>query len=78
MMDDDDNNDDDELGIVGGMSSKGNRSILRKPTPLPLCPLKIPRDLIQSGARAGAVVSQRPTALIMTAAATCLISIVYT
>jgi hypothetical protein len=36
----------DECGAVGGMRiGKGNRSIRRKPVPVPLCPPQIPHDL---------------------------------
>jgi hypothetical protein len=35
--------DDDECGAVGRMSSSGNRSIRRKPGPVPLCLPQIPR-----------------------------------
>jgi hypothetical protein len=36
----------DEYGEFAGMRiDKGNRSTLRKPAPLPLCPPQIPHDL---------------------------------
>jgi hypothetical protein len=41
MMDD----DDDELGAIGGMIGKGNRSGRRKPASVPLCPPQVPHDL---------------------------------
>jgi hypothetical protein len=37
---------DDECTAVGGMRiGRGNRSTLRKPAPVPLCPPQIPEDL---------------------------------
>jgi hypothetical protein len=30
--------DDDECGAVGGVIGKGNRSLLRNPSQVPLCP----------------------------------------
>jgi hypothetical protein len=33
--------DDDERGAVCGMIGKGNRSTLRKPVPMPLCPMHL-------------------------------------
>jgi hypothetical protein len=36
----------DECGAVGGLTiGRGNRSILRKPGPVPFCPPQIPRGL---------------------------------
>jgi hypothetical protein len=38
--------DDDECEAIGGMRiDKGNRSIWRKPAPVPFCPPEIPQDL---------------------------------
>jgi hypothetical protein len=50
-------------GEFGGMTiGKGNRSIRRKPTPVPLCPPHIPLDQTQARTRAAAVGRQRLTA----------------
>jgi hypothetical protein len=51
--------DNNECGAVGGMLGRGNLSIRRKATPVPLCPPQIPYDLTCSGSRAAAVGSQR-------------------
>jgi hypothetical protein len=62
-MIDDDDDDDDECGAVDGMKiGRGNRSIRGKPSPVPLCPPQIPRDLIWARNRASAVASRRLTA----------------
>jgi hypothetical protein len=54
---------DDDYGAVGGMRiGKGNRSIGRKPAPVPLCPPQIPHDLTWDRTRTAAVGSQRLTA----------------
>jgi hypothetical protein len=37
--------DDDECGDVGEMIGKGNRSVRRKPAPVPLYPPQSPHDL---------------------------------
>jgi hypothetical protein len=48
----------DKYGAVGKMRiGKGNRSILRKPVPVPLCPRQIPHDLT----RTTAARNRRPT-----------------
>jgi hypothetical protein len=58
---------DDDYGAVGGMRiGRGNRSTLRKPAPVPLCPPQIPRDLTWDRTRAAAMGSQRLTAGAMT------------
>jgi hypothetical protein len=50
---------DDECGTVGGMRiGRGNRSIRRKPDPMPLRPPQIPHDLTWARTRAAAVGSQ--------------------
>jgi hypothetical protein len=36
---------DYEDGEFGGMIGKGNRSIRRKPAPVPFCPPQIPHDV---------------------------------
>jgi hypothetical protein len=55
--------DDDECGAVGGMRiGRGNRSIRRKPVPVPLCPPQNPHNLIWARTRAAAVGSGRLTA----------------
>jgi hypothetical protein len=52
--------DDVDCGAVGGMRiSKGNRSTRRKPAPVPLFPLQIPRDLTWASIRAAVVGSPR-------------------
>jgi hypothetical protein len=48
---------DDECGVFGGMrTGRGNRSTLRKPAPVSLCPPQIPHDL--TWAWAAAVISR--------------------
>jgi hypothetical protein len=55
--------DDDERGAIDGMRiGKGNRSTLRKPAPMLLCPPQIPHDLTWARTRAAAVGSRRLTA----------------
>jgi hypothetical protein len=50
-------------GETGGMKMcRGNRSTLRKPTPAPLCPPRIPLDQNRARTRAAAVGSRRLTA----------------
>jgi hypothetical protein len=56
---------DDEYAAVGGTIAKGNRSTLRKSSPMPLSPPQIPHDLTQAGTLAAAVGIQRLTALAM-------------
>jgi hypothetical protein len=52
--------DVDDCGIIGGLRiGRGNRSTRRKPTPVPLCPPKIPHDLTQSRTRAATKGSRR-------------------
>jgi hypothetical protein len=46
---------DDVCGVVGGMSTKGNRSTHRKPAPGPLRPPQIPYDLTRVWTRSSAV-----------------------
>jgi hypothetical protein len=54
---------DDECGAVGGVKiGRANRSIRRKPAPVPLCPPKIPHDLTWAGIRVAAVGNRRLTA----------------
>jgi hypothetical protein len=55
--------DDDECGVVGGMRiGRGNRSIRRKPAPVPLCPPQIPHDLGSNpGRRGGKPATNRPS-----------------
>jgi hypothetical protein len=48
-------------GEIGGMIGRGNRSIRRKPAPLPLCPPQTPHAAA-TRTRAAAVGSQRLTA----------------
>jgi hypothetical protein len=55
--------DDDESGAIGGMLGKGNRSILRKPALVPLCPPHIPHVLTWAQTRATMVESQQLRAL---------------
>jgi hypothetical protein len=56
--------DDGHCGAVGGMKfGRGNRSTLRKPAAVPLCPPQIPHDLTRARIRAAAVGSQRLTAV---------------
>jgi hypothetical protein len=58
--------DDDERGAVGGMRiGRGKRSTRKKPTPVPLCPPRIPHDLTWARTRAAGVGSQRLTARAM-------------
>jgi hypothetical protein len=48
--------DDDECGAIGGMRiGMGNRSTVRKPDPVPLCPPRIPYVLTWAITRALAV-----------------------
>jgi hypothetical protein len=50
----------DECEAVGGMRiGKGNRSIRRKPAPVPLCPPQISHDLTWDRTRAAAAVGSR-------------------
>jgi hypothetical protein len=51
--------DDGEIG--GMMIGRGNRSIPRKPAPVPLCPLQTPH-VARTRTRAAVVGSQRLTA----------------
>jgi hypothetical protein len=54
---------DDECGVVGRMrTGRGNRSTLRKPAPVPLCPPQIPHNLTWDRTRAAAMGSRRLTA----------------
>jgi hypothetical protein len=48
-------------GEIGGMIGGGNRSTLRKPAPVPLCPPQTPHAA-RTRTRAAAVGSQRLTA----------------
>jgi hypothetical protein len=48
-------------GEIGGMIGRGNRSIRRKPAPVPLCPPQTPHA-DPTRTRAAVVVSQRLTA----------------
>jgi hypothetical protein len=58
--------DDDDCGAVGGMrTGRGNRSIRRKPAPVPLCPPQIPHDLTWARTWTSAVGSRRLTAWAM-------------
>jgi hypothetical protein len=50
--------DDDEYGSIGGMLGRGNRSIRKKSTPVPLCEPQIPHDLTRARTRAIAVGSR--------------------
>jgi hypothetical protein len=50
--------DDEKRGAVGGMIGKRNRSTLRKPTTVPLCPPQIPHDLTLARTRAALVGSR--------------------
>jgi hypothetical protein len=50
--------DDEE---IGGIIGRGNRSIRRKPAPVPLCPPQIPHP-VRTRTLAAAVGSQRLTA----------------
>jgi hypothetical protein len=57
---------DDECGAVGGMRiGKGNRSIRRKPAPVPFCLPEIPNALSWDRTRAAAVENRRLTAWAM-------------
>jgi hypothetical protein len=51
---------DYDNGEIGGMIGRGNRSIRRKPAPVPLCPPQIPHAA-RTRTRAAAVGSQRLT-----------------
>jgi hypothetical protein len=55
--------DDDDCGAIGGMRiGRENRSTLRKPVPVPLCPPQILRDLTRSpnpGRRGGKPATNR-------------------
>jgi hypothetical protein len=56
----------DDWAVVGGMKiGKRNRSTLRKPAPIPLCPPQIPNNLTWDRTRAAAVGSRRLTAWAM-------------
>jgi hypothetical protein len=52
---------DSDVGEIGGMIGKGNRSTRRKPAPMPLCPPQTPHAA-RTRTRAAAVGSQRLTA----------------
>jgi hypothetical protein len=52
---------DDECGAVGEMSGRGNRSIRRKPAPVPRCPPQILHDVTWAQTRAAAVGSRQAT-----------------
>jgi hypothetical protein len=55
--------DDGDCGAIDGMKiGRGNRSVLRKPAPAPLCPPQIPHDQTRARTRAVTVGSQRLTA----------------
>jgi hypothetical protein len=57
---------DDNYGAVGGMGiGRWNRSTRKNPSPVPLCPPQISRDLTWDRPRAAAVGSQRLTAWAM-------------
>jgi hypothetical protein len=57
---------DGDFGAIGGMRiSRGNRSIRKKPVPVPLCPPQIPYDLTRVRTRDSAVGSRRLTAWAM-------------
>jgi hypothetical protein len=57
---------DDECGAVRGIRiGRGNRSIRRKPAPVPLCALEIPNDLTWARTRAATVGTRRLTAWAM-------------
>jgi hypothetical protein len=49
-------------GEIDGMTGRGNRSVRRKPAPVPLCPPKIPHT-VRTRTRTAAVGSLRLTAL---------------
>jgi hypothetical protein len=53
---------DDECGAISLIHDSGNRSIRRKPVPVPFCPKQIPHDLTRARKRATAVGSLRLTA----------------
>jgi hypothetical protein len=54
---------DDDCGAVGGMRiDRGNRSIGRKPIPVPLCPPQIPHDVTWARTPAATVGSRGLTA----------------
>jgi hypothetical protein len=44
---DDDDDDDDDSWVIG----KGNQSTRRIPSPVPLCPPRIPHDMPRAGTR---------------------------
>jgi hypothetical protein len=51
---------DDECGAVGGMRiDRRNRSVRRRPAPVPLCPPQIPHDVTWARIRTAAVRSLR-------------------
>jgi hypothetical protein len=52
---------DYDVGEIGGMIGRGNRSTRRKPAPVPLCPPQTPHAT-RMRTRAAAVGSQRLTA----------------
>jgi hypothetical protein len=57
---------DDECGVVGGMRiGNENRSTLRKPAPMPLCPPQTPHYLTWARSRAAAVGNRRLIAWVM-------------
>jgi hypothetical protein len=59
----DERDDDDEYGAVGGMRiGRGNRSTLRNPAPVPLCPPQILHDLTWARTLVAAVGRRRLTA----------------
>jgi hypothetical protein len=45
---DEDDYDYDDCGAVGGMIGRRDRSTLREPASVPLCPPQIPHDLTQA------------------------------
>jgi hypothetical protein len=54
--DDDDEDDEDDCGAIGGMRiGWGNRSTMRKPHPVPICPPQISQDLTRARTQAAAV-----------------------
>jgi hypothetical protein len=58
--------DDGDCGAIGGMrTGRENRSIRRKPAPVPLCQRQILHDLTRARIRAAAVGNQRLTAWAM-------------
>jgi hypothetical protein len=55
--------DDSDCGAIGGIKcGRGNRSTLRKPAPVPLCPPQIPHHQSWARTQAATVGSQRLTA----------------